>query len=293
MKTHSNSKRLALGTVQFGVDYGISNTRGKVPREEVFQILECAYLNGVDTLDTAYNYGESEKIIGEFIKSTGHGFKVISKLPTGKSGEEIEQVLDMSLKNLNTDSVYGYLFHDFNSFKKDSSLLNTVLQIKETGKISKVGFSLYYPEELQYLIDKKVSFDIIQIPYNIFDQRFAEYFDQLKKDGVEIHVRSVFLQGLFFLKPEELKDRFIEVRPQITLLNSIAKRLNLTISSLCINFVLNSKYIDKIVIGVDNLSNLKENLDSLSDAKKVAQVNKELEGLRIENEQIILPTNWS
>jgi aryl-alcohol dehydrogenase-like predicted oxidoreductase len=292
MKTHINSKLLALGTVQFGVDYGISNTRGKVPKEEVFKILEFAYLNGVDTLDTAYNYGESEKIIGEFIKSTGHRFKLISKLPKGKNAEETRQILDKSLKNLNSESVYGYLFHDFNSFKENPSLLDTILEMKERGKILKFGFSLYHPEELLYLLDNKIIFDIVQIPYNLFDQRFGEYFPRLKEAGVEIHVRSVFLQGLFFLKPEGLKDRFIEVRPQITLLNTIAKDLNLTISSLCINFVLNNKYIDKIVIGVDNLSNLKENLDSLSGLKKVAQVNRELEGLRIENEQIFLPTNW-
>lgn len=292
MKTHNNSKRLALGTVQFGADYGINNTRGKVPSKEVYEILEFAHSNGIDTLDTAYNYGESEKVIGKFIKKTGHGFMVISKLPAGKSDEQIEQFLDGSLKNLHSDSIYGYLFHDFNSYKESPSLLDKVLQIKDRGKISRAGFSLYYPQQLQYLLDKKVAFDLVQVPYNIFDQRFGEYFQQLKEAGVEIHVRSVFLQGLFFLKPDDLKDQFIEIKPQITLLNKIAKRLRTTMSSLCINFAMNNEYINKIVIGVDNISNIKENLASLEDISKVKRVYKKLLDLRVDNERIILPMNW-
>ncbi len=292
MKTHSSSKRLALGTVQFGVDYGISNTRGKVPREEVFEILEYASSNGIDTLDTAYNYGESEKVIGEFLKYHGDLFKIISKLPGGKDSSQIEELLDKSLDNLNCQSVYGYLFHDFNSFKENPSLLSKVLQLKKKGKISKVGFSLYYPKELEFLLDNHISVDLIQVPYNIFDQRFGEYFEKVQELGIEIHTRSVFLQGLFFLKPEDLQKNFAQIRPQILLLNRISEESKISISSLCINYAISNPYIGKVIIGVDNISNLKENLASLEDISKVKGFIKELEDLRVDDEQIILPTNW-
>lgn len=284
--------KICLGTVQFGLDYGINNKRGKIPKTEVFQILDYALANGIDTLDTAFNYGDSEKVIGEYIKKSGRSFKIISKLPKSTPAK-VDKLLNQTLINLGINSLYGYLFHDFNSIKKNSKLLDKLLKIKTTGKISKIGFSIYYPTEIEYLLDNNIEFDIIQIPYNIFDQRFADYFPILKKKNIEIYARSVYLQGLLFKKPEDLAGIFKKIKPQILLLNELAQNLKLNLSSICLNFVLLNKNIDKVIIGVDNLFNLKENLASLKDVEKVKSIYIKLLGLKVNDEKITVPLNWN
>jgi aryl-alcohol dehydrogenase-like predicted oxidoreductase len=112
------SSKIILGTAQFGLNYGISNSRGKIPKKEVFEILNWAKNNNIDILDTAPGYGKSETIIGDFISSQKLNFKIISKLPpTGI--KDIERFLKTSLKNLKVKSLYGYLFHNFESYQKN------------------------------------------------------------------------------------------------------------------------------------------------------------------------------
>lgn len=112
--------KLVLGTAQFGLDYGINNKRGKLSKKEVFKILTYAKKNEIETLDTAYGYGDSEKIIGEFIKKNKICFKIISKLPKCNS-KTVEYIFLKSLAKLSQDKIYGYLIHDFESFLKNNS----------------------------------------------------------------------------------------------------------------------------------------------------------------------------
>ncbi|MBW2993081.1 aldo/keto reductase, partial [Candidatus Woesearchaeota archaeon] len=190
------------------------------------------------------------------------------------------------------DKLYGYLIHDFKTFKEHEGMLGVLKQLKGEGKIEKIGFSLYSPIELKYLLQNNISFDVVQVPYSIFDQRFSRYFSLLKEKGVEVHIRSVFLQGLVFKNPDKLEGRFAKVKNKLLKLRNLSDRLNIPISSLCINFALLNEYVDKVIIGVDSLNNLKENIPSMRDKLRIKEIYSNLKNLEETDENIILPVNW-
>jgi len=174
--------KISLGTVQFGQDYGIAN-RGKIPKSEVAQILDYAKSVGIECLDTAFNYGESELVIGEYLREHPGSFKIVSKF---SSLEQVEEFLEKSLERLGVDELYGYLLHRFEDIKENGKNWNEMVSLRKLGKVKKIGFSLYSPEELAFLLDKKINFDIVQIPYSVFDRRFEQYFDILKNKKIEL-----------------------------------------------------------------------------------------------------------
>jgi aryl-alcohol dehydrogenase-like predicted oxidoreductase len=165
--------------------------------------------------------------------------------------------------------------------------------LKCSNKVDKIGFSLYYPSEIDYLLDNKIDFDIVQIPYSIFDQRFENYLHLLKEKNIEVHIRSVFLQGLFFKKPDELSAHFVKIREDLENINKISKCLNISIASLCIKFALINENIDKIIIGVDSIENLKENLRGIKGKKIKDKFYNLLKNMKVDDENIILPFSWS
>jgi len=283
--------KLALGTAQFGFDYGINNKKGKIPKEEVFQILDYAATQHIDTLDTASDYGDSECVIGEYFKKNDAKFKIVSKC-SAKGPDSAETCLQRSLNRLSIKKIYGYLIHNFESYKKNPSFYSDLLQLKNKGKIEKTGFSLYYPEEVEYLLKERVPFNLLQAPYSIFDQRFSRLFSLLKQHHVEIHIRSIFLQGLIFKYPDELKGKFDKIRVKLQELQSMAHENNITVSTLCINFALLNKHIDNVIVGIDDLQNLKENIAALHHQQKVTRLYNKLIRLQEDDEQIILPFNW-
>lgn len=282
--------KIALGTAQFGLDYGINNKNGIIPEKEVFHILREAIISNVEVLDTAYAYGNSESVIGKFIKKNGNKFNIISKLPECRP-EDVITIFDSSLERLNVCKLYGYMCHSFQHYMSNPKIFNILEELREEGKIKKIGFSLYYPSELEYLIENDLKLDIIQLPYNVFDRRFEQYFPILKNKGVEVFIRSVFLQGLVFKQSSELDDYFSKIRNKIDTLNLLSTSMNIPISTLCLNFVAQNEFIDRIVIGVDSTQNLQEIISSMY-CSEVEKFSKELDFLREEDESIILPTNW-
>ena len=285
--------KIALGTTQFGLDYGINNKRGKITFSEVEKILKLAYENRINMLDTAFAYGNSENVIGSILERQNLKFNIISKLPADILPQEVLSYFNQSLKRLKQKKLYGYLLHDFNTFKKNRKIWNILKDLKKTQKIKKIGFSLYYPSEIDFLFENEIDFDIVQIPYSIFDQRFEPYFSKLKKRKIEIHVRSVFLQGLYFKNPKELSSHFNRIKEKINIIKTISISMNISIASICINFALINKNIDKLVIGVDNSQNLIANIKSLQDFDQVTSFYKDLIRLAINDENIILPFKWN
>jgi aryl-alcohol dehydrogenase-like predicted oxidoreductase len=283
-------KKLILGTVQFGMDYGINNKRGRPPVEEVYDILDCAREKGIDMIDTSYAYGESEKVIGSYDARSKKDFKIISKLP--KTNKKTFDVFNESISRLKTSCLYGYLIHHFDFYMEKMDIWDDLQILKNEKKCEKVGFSLYHPRELDILFNKDIQIDIVQFPYSIFDQRFSPYFDELNRRNVEIHVRSVFLQGLVFRKPESLDIGFDKIKSKLKRLNDIAENTGISISSLCLNFAYVNKKIDYIVIGIDDKRNLEENIDDLKCSGKIDSVYDDLISLNEEDEKIILPYNW-
>jgi len=283
--------KLCLGTAQFGLDYGINNKNGQIKKKEVFDILNYAHNNGVDVLDTASAYGNSESILGEAIGSTGKNFKIITKYPANTEIGPF-QFIYASLELLKTERVHGYLFHSYSVFQQQPDYINDFLKIKDMGKTEKIGFSLYYPSEAEYILKKNIPCDIVQIPYNIFDQRFLYLLPELADRGIEIYVRSVFLQGLFFIEPEKLDSYFISIKTMLQNLHNQAKSYSIDIAALCLGFVRSNQYITSIVIGIDSLSNLKENINNYNLLEKLNVPYGSFNKYAVNDENIILPFNW-
>ena len=228
--------KIALGTVQFGMDYGISNTTGQVSLDEIAKILDFCKSNDIDTLDTAQGYGESEKVLGRFDLSY---FKIITKL-FGDAN------LETSLENLNLSSVYGLMFHRENecndiSWKKYEAY-------KAQGLVKKIGVSVYSPKVLEDLIDR-YPVEIVQFPMNILDQTFVPLLPKLSAKGVEIYTRSTFLQGLLLM--DDIPEYFVPIKEK---LQSVPKpRLEHAL-----NFCKKQEAVHKIVLGVTGVQDLQE-----------------------------------
>jgi len=283
--------RLALGTAQFGLDYGISNDRGRIPKEEVFSILDLAANSGIDTLDTAPAYGTSEEVIGEYLKKHTNKFSIVSKL-SKESFSNVKGSVDGILRKLGVSDIYGILFHHFDDFKNDPDHFRSLQDMKAAGKIKKIGFSLYSTADLEYLFDSDIDFDLIQVPYNVFDQRFEKYFNKLAERGIEIHIRSVFMQGLFFMDMDKLDPFFSNVKKDLEYIHSVAEDLKISMVELCLGFVLLNKKIDKVIVGVDSINNLRGIISASKDYERVRSVYNGLTAICIKDEKCLLPFNW-
>jgi len=284
---------MGLGTAQFGLDYGISNPAGKVPPEEVRQILRIAQVAGIDLLDTAAAYGTAQTVIGNCL-TTDHGnFKVISKVsPEAIEPADMLESFNQVTSELQVETLYGLLVHDFDRFTRRRDNWDVFRQLRTDGRVRKLGFSVYYPAQIEWLIQNDVDFDVVQLPYSVLDQRFADYFPQLKERNVEIHVRSVFLQGLFFVPEDKLPPHFTPVAAKLKRLRAMALDNEVPLAAVPLSFALANLDVTRIVIGVDSARGLEENIDSLIHFDRVQSLRSQLEELSESDERILLPFNW-
>ncbi len=282
-------KKLAIGTAQFGFNYGISNQRGQSSFQDVCDILNLAQ-NQLDTLDTAAAYGNSETILGQALNETNTSFKIVTKL-SGKE-ESVEKTVGNSLEKLGQKKIYGCLFHNFETYREQPQLLADLQKLKIEGKISRIGFSLYYPQQAEYLLENNIGFDLVQVPYSLFDQRFETVFPKLKKAGVEIHTRSVFLQGLFFLEPEKTSPYFTRILPQIQAVKNFAGQHEIPLNLLLLGFAALNSNVDKIVTGVENAAQLQQNFNFINYLPEIEKLYPELQQFALNKEEFLLPFNW-
>lgn len=281
MLSSMNKKRIGIGTVQFGTNYGISNKNGQTTIEEVSRILSLALENGISLLDTASGYGESEKVLGQFDLSK---FKIISKLLPPENGDLIEKQLNQSLKNLKVNTLYGYLAHRVSNVLENPRQWDELKELKNNGIIEKIGFSFNTPEEAQRVIELKMYPDLVQIPYNYFDRRFEEYIDLFKSMGCEIHTRSAFLQGLFFLKQEELYPNFGLVAP---LIKTMQEKHKENLSGALLNYCFSNQNIDFVIIGLNDSNQLISNFEAMVAAQPLEKLNIQIP------DQIVTPSLWN
>ncbi|MBQ0088653.1 MAG: aldo/keto reductase [Prevotellaceae bacterium] len=273
--------KLVLGTVQFGCQYGI-NSAGRPSKEMVSEILAEAKRAGITKLDTSSAYGDSEQVLGECIPAEAE-FDIVSKFPKGIG--PINDAIEGSLGRLRTKRLYGYLLHHFELYKENPSLWDDFVKLKEDGKVGKIGFSLYTPEELELLLQNKVQFDLLQIPHNIFDRKFDPYLKELADAGVEIHVRSTFLQGLFFKERNTLSEKMHPLKKYLLELDEYSKDRGLSISELALNYNIQNSYIQGVLIGVDNVEQLRMNVSSISEKKINLDIN-------VKEQELLNPVNW-
>ena len=286
--------KIVLGTAQFGLDYGINNKTGQVTEIEIKNILELARSNEIYLIDTAYLYGNSESRLGEAFEKNGTEFKIISKLPKC-SKNEVRNYYKKSWNRLNKTKIYGYLYHNFETYLNDKSTFAELINLKKEKKVEKIGFSLYYPRELEILFHENIPFDLLQVPYNLLDRRFETYFSELKNRNIEIHVRSIFLQGLFFKDYNGLGNKLLAFKNFLIELNKFAKKNGIHLDEIALGFALTNSLIDKVVIGVDNSDQLSKLIaieKNIFNSKVFSEVNEIISGQKI-SEDLLIPSNWN
>ncbi|NQY73972.1 MAG: aldo/keto reductase [Candidatus Margulisbacteria bacterium] len=257
---------LALGTVQLGLPYGISNTHNIPDQLSAKRLLSGSLDQHFTTWDTAPHYGDAEKKIGIYLKSNPNSHvDIVTKIPFFQDDshylEKVKTSINHSLSALNQTSLYGVLFHHYEQYYQNKDLVNPFLNnLKTTHIIQKMGVSIYSPDNLDTILNI-TDIDIIQIPFSIFDQRLLsnDYLQRLVDQNIDIHVRSIFLQGLLFLNPETLPPFFQSVKKELRQLHQIAKDHCIPLAKLAIGFVKKTPSISKIILGVGSLSELEEN----------------------------------
>lgn len=255
--------RLALGTVQFGLEYGIANQAGRVQLEDARYILQEAAAQGVDTLDTAIAYGDSESTLGQAGVS---GWKIVTKLPALPEGCAdvagwVKVQIEGSLSRLGVSQLHGVLLHRPDQLLGENGkpLFEALQHLKAQGITRKIGVSVYGPEELARLMGE-MQFDLVQAPLNILDRRLVEsgWAKRLKEQGTEVHARSAFLQGLLLMPPDQRPAKFSRWTSLWSEWTRWLDETGLTPLQACLGYVLGVEAADKVVVGVDSVKQLKE-----------------------------------
>ena len=283
--------KLILGTVQFGLNYGINNLNGKLGDQEVFEILEYATANSITTLDTASAYGNSEEIIGNFLSHNPNKFDVITKVKL-ENVNSFEEALDNCLNKLKLNKVQYIMFHSFEDYLKIQKEIPSINQKLKGIKYDKIGVSIYENEEIE-IVSNDNNIDLIQVPFNLFDNDFhkGELLKKAKIKGKIIHVRSIFLQGLFYKNLFDLPKNLLKLSDYLQLIHGLAKENNLSISELSIKYVMAKTYIDGVLFGVDSLDQLNSNIKN-SKGTLDAHIESKIDNIKIIETELLNPSKW-
>tara|TARA_B100000767_G_scaffold67777_1_gene64272 strand:+ start:16879 stop:17745 length:867 start_codon:yes stop_codon:yes gene_type:complete len=284
---------LAIGTAQFGLDYGISNFSGKVNLDEVREIIGFAQKSGINTIDTARDYGDSEESIGKCDVSS---FKVVTKIGTILGHEDnisdwVELEIKSSIKKLRLQKIYGILLHRPQELllKNGDELYKSILKLKRNRLVEKIGVSVYSINDLKNIVDR-FNIDIIQLPINIINQEILHsgFLQELKSKNIEIHARSCFLQGLLLMDYNDIPLKFKKWSNIFLDWRHWLDENNINAVQGCLSFINSIDGIDKVVVGIENVNQLKE-LVNYSNTKGI----KGFPNLSSNDVNLIDPSNWN
>lgn len=288
---------MTLGTVQLGMNYGIANNQGKPDEEKSFSILRTALTGGVTWLDTARGYGNSEEVIGRFLKSwQGPMPGIVTKIPKlqGSTPYELERFatesIEQSLQALGVNKVDAVMLHGATDPAVHGvACVNAVKAVMDHGYTDQVGVSIYTGEDIQNMLQYDI-FSVTQVPMSIFDQRLivGGWIDRLREREYTVFVRSVFLQGLFFLDPDTISDSILleHAAPKLRILRRIAEEENMTLAQLAIAFIRDCPGVTSLVLGADTPQQVHDNLAQFDTAPLSQQV---LDQLRKEFADVDIP----
>ena len=282
-------KKLILGTAQFGMQYGVTNKKGKTKKNEIKKILNHLSKKKIAYLDTASSYQKSELEIGNYLKTNKKKFKIITKYSQSFGDIQKQFIKTRKLIGQYPDTILAHSAKDYLSknFQKSINLLKKFFLIKN------IGVSLYDPNDLFKVIKIRVP-DIIQVPINIFDKRFLDkkIINCLKKNNIKMHARSIFLQGLLFIDKEKVYKNFNNVSKAYEEMLKISYKEDLSLSYLSLIWAYNKKEINKVVLGVNCLKQLKLNLRYVK--KKISNKSTKLiDEINLHNNKIIKPNLWN
>lgn len=284
--------KVGLGTVQFGLPYGVSNTRGQPAPAEVRSILELAQDRGVRTLDTAAQYGSSEAVLGQTL-AAGHRFEIVTKAPPGVTADTVAACLERSLALLRQAGVHGLMVHHADDLTPE--LAARLLELKAQGLVKRVGASIYDARQVEQLLTHR-GLDLVQVPVSLLDQRLVDsgHLARLKDAGFEVHARSVFLQGLLLMPQESIPEALASVRPHLERLRSRAAAAGFSMMQAALGYVLGLQHVDRVVVGVTARDELLEILAAVEALPPLTGALPELaEGAAYLDEAILNPARWS
>lgn len=294
--------KLCLGTVQFGMDYGIFNQQ-RPNREDAVKCLEYAVSNGITAIDTATAYGEAEQVVGDFLAknptkkndlfiSTKMLPNILDDYESKDYKKIIRQNLQNSLKCMHRDYIDAYLLHSARYAFRDD-ILTALYEMEKEGLAKKVGVSVYEPAEALACFKSKFV-DFIQLPYSILDHRMKEagVFDSQLKGTCEIHSRTAFVKGLVKLNVNEIPDYLASAKPIIARLDKISKETGYSRIELAINYVKREKNISHLVIGVRNINQLSEDMKIFNREIPQQVLNKIDEEFAGIDANIVVPSLW-
>ena len=285
--------KIALGTAQFGLPYGISNVNGQVESTEINKILDFARSAGISMLDTAIAYGNSEENIGA---TDSVGFEIVTKLPPLTGAETsvtswVRSQTENSLAKLKRKSIYGLLLHNPADLLgvHGNELSESLALLKQDGLVEKVGISIYAPTELDSLISRYMP-DIVQAPLNVFDRLLetSGWLTRLSKMNVEVHVRSVFLQGLLIQQPNQRSANFEKWNKEFVKFDSWTESRQVSPLAACLGHVLSYPEIAKVIVGVTSTNELVEII-----AAATVDSQRAPDNLQSSDLELIQPINWN
>jgi len=285
--------KVALGTVQFGIDYGVANKLGKVSLSEAKKIISVAKKYEVNTIDTANAYGDSETVLGDI---GVEDFNIVTKLSIPLNVDKIDNWLKSQIEEtcvrLKVDGLYSVLIHNPSILiGKDGPAISQALKkIKDDGIVRKIGVSIYDPEEL-VLITPVLNVDIVQTPLNIIDRRIIStgWLNRLKDSGVEIHVRSAFLQGLLLMNRQDIPEKFERWSKLWDKWHHFLGEEKVTPLSACLSYPLSIKEVDRVVVGVDSAAQLRDIVEVTKNTKQKI----DMSFMTSNDSKLINPSLWN
>lgn len=282
--------KIILGTVQFGLPYGINNILGQPSKDDVFSILDHANEHGIACLDTADAYGNSLELIGEYHQNRNNRFKILSKFK-GIDSKQLNSWVKKTLDQLQISSFEVYSYHSFADYFAQRDIKRELILLKNQGLIKKIGISIYTNTEFEQVVSDELM-DVIQLPYNLLDNQNArgKYLEHAKLNNKEIHVRSVFLQGLFFKDLKSVPEKLLPLIPYLKTIRNYCLQNSIRIEELALCYALYNKNIDGILIGVDTKQQLENNLNSIKDLKEAFEfINQHIQ---VKETELLNPVNW-
>lgn len=285
------AKNIILGTVQFGLDYGINNPYGKPDKETVFKILDHAYELGIHTIDTSEVYGNALDLIGSFQKNTGKYFSINTKL-VNTANKDIKTALLNNLNKSGVDNFETCFYHNYPEYASGKHLLGQLEKLKSEKFLHKIGVTVYTNPEFEIVINDP-SIDVIQLPFNLLDNisQRGELLARAQEANKRIQVRSVFLQGLFLKNPEDLPEKLIPLRKYLFQARKVAETYQLSMECLCLQYANAQTCIDEIVIGVDNLEQLISNLSCINE-NFPNNARMAIDEISVAETELLYPYNW-
>ena len=292
--------KLCLGTVQFGLDYGVANTSGQISQDEANSIMEFSLSKSINCLDTAKDYGNSEDVIGNFLQNKkNEDINIVSKTKSEIFNLSLNNAIDeikLSLQNLSINSLFGILLHDSEAlYKWKGEQSDLVKKLKELSLIKNFGVSIYNDEEFNFALNN-ADIELIQIPFNLFDQRAItkDWLKKAKEKNKLIFIRSIYLQGLILMDIDKIPQHLNDAKKYVERIDSICYKLHISKNELALSFVDGIAKDSIILFGCDSLGQAKENIENYNNLIELDQdsLDEIVNNLSNINENIYNPSKW-